>query len=201
MQRAVNGNNITLSQHLLEAVHTPAADLLLDLGLQRLVVEVQKLLAVEGLETAQDTLANAAHGDGADDLVLQVVLVLGGGGDVPLAGLDLLVRGHKVAHQVEDRHHDVLGHGDDVGAGHFGDGDAAVGLVGGVQVDVVGADAGGDGQLEVLGLGQALGGQVAGVEAVDEEWWLVDCSQSMDWSRRESFRLPEALGSYSLTEW
>jgi hypothetical protein len=63
----------------------------------------------------------------------------------------------------------VLGDGDDVGAGHLGDGDAAVGLVGGGQVDVVGADAGGDGDFEVLGLGEALRGQVAGVEA----GWIV----------------------------
>src|SRR5690606_30761321 len=47
-----------------------------------------------------------------------------------------------------------------------GDGDTAVSLVGGVEVDVVGADAGRDGQLEVLGAGQALRGEVAGVEAV-----------------------------------
>jgi hypothetical protein len=59
----------------------------------------------------------------------------------------------------------VLGDGDDVGAGDLGDGDAAVGLVGGDEVDVVGADAGRDGDLEVLGLGEALGGEVAGVEA------------------------------------
>jgi hypothetical protein len=60
----------------------------------------------------------------------------------------------------------VLGDRDDVGAGDLGDGDAAVGLVGGIKVDVVGADAGCDGELELLGLGQALGRQVAGVEAI-----------------------------------
>jgi hypothetical protein len=59
----------------------------------------------------------------------------------------------------------VLGDGDDVGAGDLGDGDAAVGLVGGGQVDVVGADTSGDGDLEVLGLGQTLSGQVTRVEA------------------------------------
>jgi hypothetical protein len=59
----------------------------------------------------------------------------------------------------------VLGDGDDVGAGDLCDGDAAVGLVGGVEVDVVGADACRDGELKVLGLGQALGCQVARVEA------------------------------------
>ena len=59
----------------------------------------------------------------------------------------------------------MLGDGDDVGARHLGDSDTAVGLVGRVEVDVVGADTGGDGELELLGLGKTLGSQIAGVEA------------------------------------
>ena len=57
-----------------------------------------------------------------------------------------------------DRHH--------IGARDLGDGDATVGLVGRVQVDMIRADTGGDGELEVLGLGETLSGQVAGVEAM-----------------------------------
>ena len=52
----------------------------------------------------------------------------------------------------------MLGNRHDVGAGDLGDGDTAVGLVGGIEVDVVGADAGGDGELQLLGLGQSLSG-------------------------------------------
>lgn len=165
VQRAVDSDDVTLSKHLLEVLDTSAANLLLLLWGQGLVVVVQELLAVEGLEAAQDTLADAADGDGADDLVLEVELILGGGGDVPLTGLDHLVGGHEVAHQQQDGHDDVLGDGDDVGAGHLGDGDAAVGLVSGVQIDMVGADTRGDGELQVLGLGETLSGQVAGVES------------------------------------
>jgi hypothetical protein len=132
VKRAVDGDNIALRQHLLEVLDPAAANLLLVLGRQGLVVVVQQLLAVECLEALEHALADAAHGDGADDLALQVVLVLGGGGDVPVAGLDLLVGGHEVAHQDEDGHDDVLGDRDDVGARYFGDGDAAVGLVGGI---------------------------------------------------------------------
>ena len=165
VQRAVDGDDIALRQHLLEVLDASAANLLLLLGRQGLVVEVQQLLAVEGRETAQHALADAAHGDGADDLVLQVVLVLGHGRDVPVAGGDLLVGRHEVADQHQDGHDDVLGHGHDVGARDLGDGDAAIGLVGGVEVDVVGADARGDGELEVLCLGEALCGQVARVES------------------------------------
>lgn len=41
MQRAVDCDNITLTQHLLEILDAPAANLFLDLGLQRLVVEIE----------------------------------------------------------------------------------------------------------------------------------------------------------------
>ena len=59
----------------------------------------------------------------------------------------------------------MLGDRDDVGASDFGDGDTAVGLIGLVQVDVVRANTGSDGDLEVLALLQAVGGEVTGVEA------------------------------------
>ena len=130
VERAVDGHDVALRQHFLQAVHAPAADLLFDLGLERLVVEVQQFLAVEGLESSQHTLADAANGDGADDFVLEVVFVLGDGGDVPVASLNLFVSGHEVADQGEDGHYDVLGDGDDVRAGDFGHGDAAISGVG-----------------------------------------------------------------------
>ena len=132
-----------------------------------MVVEIQQFLAVKGLQSPEHTFADTADCDGADDFVLEVVFVLGDGGDVPVACLDLLVGGDEVAHEGENGHDDMFGDGDDVGAGDFGDGDAAVGGVGGVEVDVVGADAGGDGDFEVLRFGETFGGQVAGVEAVD----------------------------------
>jgi hypothetical protein len=166
MQRAVDSNNITLCQHVLQVLDTTATDLLLDFRLEWLVIIVQQLLAVEGLQSTEHTLANTSHSYGADNLVLEVVLVLRGRSDVPFTGLDLLVGGDEVADKHEDGHEHMLGNGDDIGAGHFGDGDAAVGLVGGVEVDVVGANAGGDGDLEFLRLGQSLGGEVTRVEAV-----------------------------------
>lgn len=165
VQRAVDGDNVTLGQHLLQIVNTPAANLGLLLGRQGLVVVVEELLAVKGLETAQDTLADTADSDGTDNLALEIELVLGSGSDIPLASLDLLVGGHKVAHEGEDGHDDVLSDGDDVGAGHLGDGDSTVGLVGGVEVDMVGTNTGSNGNLQLLGLGKTLSSQVAGVEA------------------------------------
>jgi hypothetical protein len=81
----------------------------------------------------------------------------------------------------------VLGDGDDVGAGNLGDGYTTVGLVGGIQVDVVRADTSGDGELELLGLGQALGSEVTGVEAA---CLLADRGSTLD-----------QFGEVSLTEW
>ena len=59
----------------------------------------------------------------------------------------------------------MLGDRNDIGTGHLGDGDAAVYLVGHVEVDVIGSDARRNGELEVLGLAQTFCGEVAWVEA------------------------------------
>lgn len=164
MQGAVDGDNVTLSKHLLEVVDTAAANLLLNLRGEGLVVIVEELLAVEGLETAEDTLTNTANGDGTDNLALEVELVLGDSSNVPLTVADLLVGRDEVADQGEDGHDNVLSDGDDVAASDLSDGDTTVGLVGGVEVNVVRANTSSDGNLEVLGLGQTLSGQVTGVE-------------------------------------
>jgi len=165
VERAVDGDNIALRKHVLEALDTATSNLLLLLWAERLVVEVQQLLAVESPQSPEHTLTDTADSNGSDDLVLQVILVLGDGGDVPVTCSDLLVSGDEVADEDEDGHDDVLGDGDDVGASDFGDGDTAIGLVGGIEVDVVGSDTGSDGDLEVLRLGQTLSGEVARVEA------------------------------------
>lgn len=167
MQRAVNGDNIALSKHLLEVLNATAANLLLLLRGQRLVVVVEELLAVKRLEAAENTLANAADSNGTNNLVLKVVLLLGNSSDVPVAALDLLVSGDKVADEDEDGHDDVLSDGDDVAAGDLGNSDTAIGGVGSVEVDVVRADTSSDGKLEVLGLGQTLGSEVTRVETVE----------------------------------
>ena len=168
MERAVDGDNVTLCKHLLEVFNTTAANLLLLLGAEGLVVEVEKLLAVEGLQATEDTLTDTANGNGTDNLALEIELVLGSLSNVPVATGDLLACGTEVADECEDGHDNVLGDGDDVGAGDLGDGDTAVGLVGLVEVDVVGTNTGGDGDLEVLALLEAVGGEVTGVEAVIE---------------------------------
>ena len=165
MQRAVDCDNVALAQHLFKILDSSAANLLFDLRLERLVVEVQQLLAVEWLQSSKHTLANAADSHCSDHLILKIKLVLGDCGHIPVAALNLLVGWDEVSDEEEDGHNDVLGDRDNIGAGNFSDCDAAIGLVGSVQIDVVGANASGDGDLEVLGLLETLGGQVTRVEA------------------------------------
>jgi hypothetical protein len=166
VQRAVNGNNITLRNHLLERVHAASANLLLDLRAQGLVVIIEELLAVEGLETAEHTLTDAANTNGSDNLVLKVELVLSNSGDIPVTVTDLVVGGDEVADEEEDSHDNVLSDGDNIGTSDLSNSNTTVGLVGSVQVDMVRANTGSDGKLEVLGLGQTLSCEVSRVEAV-----------------------------------
>lgn len=73
-----------------------------------------------------------------------------------------LVCGDEVADEQEDAHDNVLGDRDDVRAGDLEDLNFA--LDGGVEVDVVGADTGGDADLQVLGLVDDVLGDICGVE-------------------------------------
>ena len=59
----------------------------------------------------------------------------------------------------------MFSNGDDIGPGDFCDGDAAVDLVGNVEINMVGSDTCGDGEFEVLGFAEAFFCQVAWVEA------------------------------------
>lgn len=166
MEWTIDGNDIALSQHILQILHTTASNLLLELRREWLVVEVKQLLAVERLQSPQNALSDTANSDGTDDLVLEIVLTLRNGSDIPVSRCDLLVRRDEVADEDEDGHDDVLGDRNDIGSSDFGDSDTAIGLVGGIKVDVIRPNASGDGELEVLGFGKAFSGQVAGMEAV-----------------------------------
>ena len=63
----------------------------------------------------------------------------------------------------------MLCHGHDIGASHFRDDDTTVGLVCRIEVNMVGPDAGGDGELELLSFGESFGGQIAWMEADSDE--------------------------------
>lgn len=172
VERAVDGDDVAAREELVEGVDALGRDSLGSLSGDVVVVEPEELLAVEGLEALEDTVADTATADGTDDLALEVIGVTGDLGDVPLVVDDLLMGGDEVADEDEHGHDDVLGNRDDIGAGDLSDSDLA--LVGSVEVDVVGTDTGGDTELEVLGLVDQVGGEVAGVEGGGDEDLGVD---------------------------
>lgn len=69
VEGAVDGDDVTLGEELVKVLDSSAANLLFNLGPKRLVIKVEELLAVEGLETSENTLSNAADGNSADHLV------------------------------------------------------------------------------------------------------------------------------------
>jgi hypothetical protein len=156
MQRAVDGDHITLRQHLFEILDPSAADFLFLFRAQWLVVKVQELLAIEGFEPAKHTLANATDGHRTHHLVLEVVLVLGHSSNIPIASGNLLVSRYKVTDKGQDGHDNVFCNRDHIGAGDFSNGDTAIGLIGSIEVDMVRANTCSDSNLEVLRLGKTL---------------------------------------------
>ena len=122
---------------------------------------------LERLQPAQHRRADPARADGADLHALEVVRARDRVGDVPAAVEDDLVRGDVVADEREDHHHDVLGDADAVRVADLGDGQPAVDCR--LQVDVVRADPGRDGELQVRRLGDPLRRQVRGPERLGDD--------------------------------
>lgn len=162
VQWAVDSDHITLCNHVLEGLYPADTDLLCGVLWKSVVVEVEEFLAVEWLEPLEHSVTNSTSSNGTNDLVLKIERESTDVGDVPATGHDLLVSWYKVSEQDQDGHHDVLGHGNDVATGYFAYTDLS--FVTGVQVDVVGSDTGSDTELEVLGSGDELPSQVAGME-------------------------------------
>ena len=161
VEGAVDGEDVELGEELLEVFDTDGAGVLFE-EVVALVVVVGELGAVEWLQSLKDTGADASRAKGTDDLALEVVRLAYNLGNVPVTGEVLTVGGDKVADEDENGHEDVLSDRDDVGAGDFVDGNLL--LVGSVEVDMVGADTGGDAALEVLGGLDHLSRKVSGVE-------------------------------------
>jgi len=84
--------------------------------------------------------------------------------DVPTTLHDPLVGGNVVTNEPEDHHHDVLGDADGVAISHFGHSDAAINRR--LKVDMVGADARGQRELQFLGLGDTLGREIGRPEGL-----------------------------------
>jgi hypothetical protein len=136
VKRAIDGDDISLSEHILEFLNSSATNFLGGLFVEGLVIEVEEFLAVEGHETSQDTFTDTADTDGSNDLTLDIEGVLGDGGDVPFTTHDLFMGGNKVADEGEHGKNDVLSNRDDIGSSDFSDEDLL--LVGGSKIDMIG---------------------------------------------------------------
>jgi hypothetical protein len=163
VQRAVDGHDVGLRQHLLEGLDPSAVECLGGVLRERRVVEVEQFLAVEGNESLKNlgmrqeqarsarvaapkqikehvrtSVPDSASPDCRNDLPLEIESGSSDLGDVPVPSLDHLVRGRVVSDEEQDGHDDVLGDRDNVRPADLRDGDAS--LVGSVEVDVVGSD-------------------------------------------------------------
>ena len=165
MERAVDSDNVTLAKHFLEIHDATATNFLLLFRRKGLVIVVEKFLAIEWLQAAQNTLANSADGYSTDNLSFKVELTLGCLGDIPSALLNHLMGRDEVSDQDEDSHNDMLCNRHNIGPCDLCYRDTAVGLVSSVEVDMVRTDPSRDGKLELLSLGQALCSKISGVEA------------------------------------
>ncbi|CDN65193.1 hypothetical protein I35_7636 [Burkholderia cenocepacia H111] len=134
---------------------------LLDRRIEPMALRVVQMQA-ERLQPAQHREADAPRADRAEMHPFDVVAARHAVGDVPAALLRDRMRRQVVAHQRERRHHHVLGDADAVRAGDFGNGD--VRACGRIQVDVIGADAGRQRELQLRRAGDPFGAQVRGPE-------------------------------------
>ena len=100
-------------------------------------------------------------------LVLQVVGAGGHLADVPAATQHFLVCGHVVADQRQYLHNHVLGDADDVATGYLRDGDAAFRRRG--EIEVIRTDAGGEKELEVGSVLNALAANIGRPEGGGDE--------------------------------
>lgn len=165
MQRAIDSDNITLSEHLLQIFHTPAANLFLNLRFERLIVEVQQFFAIKRFQSSKHTLSNSSDSNSAHNLVFEIIFTLGYGSDIPAATGNLLMGRNEVAHKNQDGHDDVLGNRHNVGACNLGDSDTTIRLIRSIEIDMIGSDTSRDRKLEILCFSKTFRGQVTGVKA------------------------------------
>jgi hypothetical protein len=184
VERTVDGDDISLSEHVLEFLNSAAADLLGSFGGELLVIEVEEFLAVEGYETSQDTFTDTSDTDGGNNLALDIERVFCNLSDIPLTSCNLLMSWDKVADESEHGENDMFSDRDDIGSSDFSDEEFL--LVGSCQIDVVGScrlelpmkwgytDTGGDASLQFLCLLNTFPVDVSRVEGSGDDNFGID---------------------------
>jgi hypothetical protein len=108
MERTVDSNDISLSEHFLEVMNAAAANFFLNFRGKGLVIKVEKLLAIEGNKTSQNTLADTADSDCSYDFTFNIEGVFGDGCNIPVTRDDLFVCGDKVANKDKNTKNDCF---------------------------------------------------------------------------------------------
>jgi len=162
VERRIDRDHITLLDKLFDRVHALGTKLLLGGRIELVVVVVEQLSTIERLQALKNATADPADTHSANDLVLQVVRILRNLRNIPTTRRVLPMRGDEVAHEIENRHHRMLGHGCDVRSSDLVHADLA--LVRLREVNVVAAHSSSHRILEILGLVNALCREITGVE-------------------------------------
>jgi hypothetical protein len=136
VERAVDSNDIGLTEHFLEILNSPAANFLGCFRVEGLVVEVKEFLAIEGDETSQDSFTDTADTNGCDNLAFDIEWVLGNGCDVPITGSNLFMGRDKVTDESEHGENDVLSDGNYIGSSNFSNQELL--LVGSSKINMIG---------------------------------------------------------------
>ena len=84
MKWSVDSDHVALRNEFLEVLYPTSVHSLLCVRLERVVVVVQELFAVEGLETLENAVTNAAGTNGTNDLTLQIESIASDIGDLPV---------------------------------------------------------------------------------------------------------------------
>lgn len=136
------------------------------------VVVVDELLRPEGQHTLENAVSNTSSTNGTDNLALEIERVSSDLRDLPVTASRHLVSGNEVPDQQQHVHDDMFSDRGNIGSGDLEDLDLS--FDGGLEVDVVRANTGGDANFKVLGLLEEVGGEVSGVEGCGNQHLGID---------------------------
>src|SRR5262249_48424555 len=140
--------------------------LLLDLLRQAVLVRIMQL-HIEGFESTQHSKSDTACAHTADTHAFEVIGALNTICDVPAALDDPTIGGDVVSDERQNQHHHMLSDTDRIGKGYLSNRDPLV--HGCLKIGMVGTDAGGDDQLELLSFVDALLGHVGWPEGLRDD--------------------------------
>ncbi|GER29476.1 DNA polymerase III subunit alpha [Striga asiatica] len=153
-QRRVDDNYVALWKHHIKILLKPGPDLTLQLSIHLYSIMVQQV-TVEGLQPLEQKPANSPSSNRAHSLTFEIIRPISNGRHIPVTGDDLMITWQEIADEYKDSHELVFSHRDDIAAGDLRHRDSCGSCR--RQVDVVGADSGGEKKLQVFSPFDAFG--------------------------------------------